>query len=269
MKPSDQGPFSRQSFLGPHSQEYIEQCVVGIAGLGGGGSHIVQQLAHLGFLKFVLFDPDGIEESNLNRLVGATARDVVDKTLKIDIARRMILSIRPQAEVLAFSEPWQARPEFLRRCDLVFGCVDGLDQRRQLEATTRRYLIPLIDIGMDVYEGTPPSVSGQVILSMPGHPCMSCMSFLNDDDLTREAEAYGAAGSRPQVVWPNGFLASAAVGIAVDLVTDWSQSLRGPVYLSYRGNLGMLTQDPFLQHAPKHCSHFDVANVGPPRFRPM
>ena len=95
------------------------------------------------------------------------------------------------------------------------------------------------------------------------------MSFLNDGDLAREAEAYGAAGSRPQVVWPNGFLASAAVGVAVDLVTDWSQSLRGPVYLSYRGNLGMITEDPFLQHAPKHCSHFDVANVGPPKFRPM
>jgi hypothetical protein len=36
-----------------------------------------------------------------------------------------------------------------------------------------------------------------------------------------EAEKYGAAGSRPQVVWPNGVLASTAVGLAVQLLTPW------------------------------------------------
>lgn len=84
----DQSAFSRQYFLGPNSQQQIVACVVGIAGLGGGGSHIAQQLAHLGFRNYILFDRDVIEESNLNRLVGGTMQDVIDKRLKIEIARR-------------------------------------------------------------------------------------------------------------------------------------------------------------------------------------
>jgi ThiF family len=58
---------------------------VGLAGLGGGGSHIVQQLAHIGFQRFVVYDGDVVEESNLNRLVGATSIDVPAETPKLYI----------------------------------------------------------------------------------------------------------------------------------------------------------------------------------------
>jgi hypothetical protein len=35
---------SRQSFLGEEFEQTCEVCVVGVVGLGGGGSHIAQQL---------------------------------------------------------------------------------------------------------------------------------------------------------------------------------------------------------------------------------
>lgn len=262
-------PFSRQSFLGPRSQEFIERCVVGIIGLGGGGSHIVQQLAHLGFLRYVIFDCDRMVSSNLNRLVGAVAQDVIDVTPKVDIAERLIRGVRPSADVRKIPDIWQKHSTQLRQCDLVFGCVDGFDQRRQLEVFLRRYLIPLIDIGMDVHqpEGRAPAISGQVMLSMPGHACLTCMGFLNDARLTREAARYGDAGMNPQVVWSNGVLASTAVGLGVDLLTDWSLSLRGPVYLSYRGNEGTLLPDPLLSLLPERCPHFPLQQAGPPQFR--
>lgn len=44
--------FTRQTFLGQHSQTAIECAAIGIVGLGGGGSHIVQQCAHLGARRF-------------------------------------------------------------------------------------------------------------------------------------------------------------------------------------------------------------------------
>src|SRR3546814_8395938 len=68
--------YSRQSFLGPDSDQALEAATIGFGGLGGGGSHAVQQAAHLGIGNFVLDDPDAIEDSNLNRLVGGTALDV-------------------------------------------------------------------------------------------------------------------------------------------------------------------------------------------------
>jgi hypothetical protein len=44
--------------------------------------------------------------------------------------------------------------------------------------------------------------------------------------LAAEAARHGDAGGRPQVVWPNGALASTAVGLAVDLVTGWTRKNR-------------------------------------------
>lgn len=262
--------YSRQSFLGPESEKVFRQTTVAVIGLGGGGSHIVQQLAHLGFLHFILYDPDVIEESNLNRLVGATEDDVKKKNPKVEIAMKIIKGIHANAILSGNKVNWQNKPEDLRQADIIFGCVDSFLQRKELEACARRYLIPYIDIGMDVFqiENEPPRMAGQVILSMPGEPCMFCMGFLNDNNLRKEATRYGDAGSMPQVVWPNGILASTSVGIAVDLLTDWTKSLRKGVYLSYDGNTGIMQPHVRLQYLNvQKCPHYPLDDVGEPLFR--
>jgi len=264
---------SRQSFLGPNSDQIIQTATVGVVGLGGGGSHIVQQLAHIGFQNYVIYDHEVIEDSNLNRLIGGTVVDVEKKQQKIQIAIRVIKGLQLAANIKAVPARWQDDPLPLRTCDIVFGCVDGFAERRELEITTRRYLIPLIDIGMDVQpsvEGQPPRIGGQVILSMPGDLCMTCLGFLNEKTLAKEAARYGAVGNKPQVVWPNGVLASTAVGIAVDLLTDWTRSLRRSVYLSYDGNSHMMQPHIRLQFLNgETCTHFPLGNVGDPVFKAL
>jgi len=89
--------YSRQSFLGPNSEELISKCTIGVVGLGGGGSHIVQQLAHIGFQRYVLYDDDIVEESNLNRLVGASAIDVLSETPKLHISKMVIYSLQGES----------------------------------------------------------------------------------------------------------------------------------------------------------------------------
>jgi hypothetical protein len=261
--------FSRQGFLGAAGQAAIDQVRVGICGLGGGGSHIATQLAHLGVLDYKLFDADGAEETNLNRTVTLIESDVAAGTLKVEAARRRILEVRSAARVEAMPFQWQDRAETLRTCDVVFGSVDVFSERRDLEATCRRFLIPLIDIGMDVTPVTngPPAMAGQIILSMPGDACMFCMGFLNEHNLKLEAQRYGAAGDHPQVIWANGILASTAVGVFVDLLTNWSGSLRERVHLVYRGNEGTIRPDNRLPHVPRSCPHYPLDQVGEPRFR--
>src|SRR5438309_6608817 len=112
--------FSRQSFLGKNSQEIIEEAIAGIVGLGGGGSHIAQQLAHVGFLNYRIYDGDVAENSNLNRLIGAKEIDPATKTPKIEIAQRLIKGIRKEAVVESYPCRWQDNPEPLRGCDLIF-----------------------------------------------------------------------------------------------------------------------------------------------------
>jgi len=98
---------------------------------------------------------------------------------------------------------------------------------------------------------------------------MKCMAFLTDDKLGKEAALYGAAGGRPQVVWPNGVLASTAVGLAVDLLTDWTRTLRGPVYLTYDGKRNLLVRHPFMALPVQACPHYPLDHVGDPILRKL
>jgi hypothetical protein len=263
--------YSRQSFLGEAGQAAIEKTRVCVSGLGGGGSIIAPELAHLGFHNIALFDADYGDETNLNRTMTLVEADIAAGTLKVEAAKRRILEINPRANVEIYACRWQEKLEIVQASDLVFGSVDSFSERQQLEACCRRYLIPYIDIGMDIHsagEG-PPGMGGQVILSMPGYACMFCMGFLTEEKLGREAAHYGAAGGKPQVVWANAVLASTAVGIAVDLLTGWTQSVRGAIYLSYRGNTGTVTPHSRLPHIPKVCVHYPVDEVANPVFKKL
>lgn len=258
----------RQSFLGPDSERLLANCRVGIVGLGGGGSHVAQQLVHVGVRRFVLPDPQTIEETNLNRLVGATAADAILEVPKVHALGRLILSVAPDAHVTLLLKRWQEGPNALRPCDVLVGCVDTFAQRAELERCARRFLIPYLDIGLDVtqVEGEPPQMAGQVFLSMPGKPCLWCAGYLTDERLAREAEEYGAAGSRPQVVWANGVLASTAVGLLVDVVTGWTGAGEETVYLSYDANRGTVVPHPRLPFMAPTCRHYDTRELGTPTF---
>ena len=109
-------------------------------------------------------------------------------------------------------------------------------------------------------------MAGQVILSLPGSPCMRCLGFLTQERLAQEAAKYGDIGGRPQVVWGNGVLASTAVGVAIDLFCNWSGSPRRVVYLSYDGNLGYVTPHPTLPYLNPGCQHYPLSDVGPPQY---
>jgi hypothetical protein len=253
-------------------QHHLDGTRIAVLGLSGGGSHIVQQLAHIGFQHFTLYDPQEIEETNLHRLVGARSSDVTDKRSKVGIAERVVREVRPFAQVDAHASVWQDNPEPLRRFDLIFGCVDTFAARREIEVFSRRFRIPYIDIGMDVttLPGSPPRMAGQVILSEPDGPCMFCMGYLNDSVLTREAARYGDVGGRPQVVWANGVLASTAIGLALDYLTGWTGPVEQARFLSFDGNRGTLQPDArwtYCKGGP--CSHYSPEDLGDPRPRPF
>ena len=152
----------------------------------------------------------------------------------------------------------------LSTCDIVFGCVDGLGERQQLEAFCRRHLIPYIDIGLVVKGLKNPVLAGQVIVSMPGFPCMKCLGFLDDRDLAAEAQAYGDAGNNPQVIWGNLVLGGTAVNLAVKILTGWAGEPKLPIYLQYNGNDDSLVPHERMRHLnlSKPCPHFHPDDVG-------
>ena len=260
----------RQSFLGANSEARLAAATVGLVGLGGGNSHVAQQLAHLGICGFVLLDDDIISPTNLNRLVGGTLEDVKAERPKVEIATRVIRAVNPDARIVMRSARWQEVGDLLKGCDIIVGGLDHIGSKDELEAFCRRFMIPYIDMGMDV-TSLPNSrqslVSGQVVLSMPGEPCLRCLQLVTDERLKAEAQRYGVAGSRPQVVWPNGVLASTAVGLVVQLVTPWMADPPRSAYFAYDANLGTVTpSDRLTRRRGKPCPHYPAKAVGDPMF---
>lgn len=258
----------RQGFLGREAPRVFAQSRIGIVGYGGGGSHVGQQLAHIGFKNVLVFDRDVFQESNLTRLVGSLDADVRDQTLKTRIAERTFTGIRPDSNFERYDNWWQENREELSRCDVVFSCVDRFERKRDLEYFCRSRMIPLIDIGMKVVQtdGSSPAIYGQVTLSMPGEICLRCLNVTTEKNLANEAADYGA-GPQPQVVWPNGVLASTGVGIAVQLLTAWAGEDLPPLRLDYNGKLGSLTPAGILSsQASIRCSHFSHLDLGDPRL---
>jgi len=260
----------RQSFLGGQSDARLAAATIGLVGLGGGNSHVAQQLAHLGIGGFVLADDDIITLTNLNRLIGGTLDDVKAERSKVEIAARIIRAVNPAARIVVRQAKWQEAGEFLKGCDIIVGGLDHIGSKDELEAFCRRFMIPYIDMGMDVTalpESWESLVSGQVVLSTPGEPCLRCLHLVTEEQLKAEAQRYGAAGSRPQVVWPNGVLASTAVGLVVQMITPWMHDPPRSAYFVYDANLGTLTpSDRLARRLGRPCPHYPAKAVGDPMF---
>lgn len=266
---SEEDRYDRQGFLGPNAQAVIEAARIGVVGLGGGGSHVVQQLAHLGFQNLVSCDPQRIAETNLNRLIGATTKDISDRSFKTHIAARLFRGLQPEANIDDQPLGWEAKASALRGCDIIIGAIDGFAARRDLEVFCRTHLIPLVDVGMKVLrpENAPPEIRGQIILSMPGDICMHCLQFLTPANLAEDVQVYDK-DPQPQVVWPNGVLASSAIGYAMGLLTGWSGPSIPSVRMDYRGSQMTLAPSNMAAALKGHtCPHFPLSHCGDPRYQ--
>jgi len=247
---------SRQSFLGSEHEGVLASSHIGIIGLCGGGSHIAQQLAHVGIGKFTLADFDIVEKTNLTRMVGATPNDIGKR--KTDVISDVIKTIKPDTSVTQINDKWLSGETEFQKCDVIFGCIDKYAERDNIERFCRHHSIIYIDIGMDVHkEDNGFSISGQVIISEANSPCMRCLGLLTDERLGMEAAQYGEAGGTPQVVWANGVLASLAIGQLMATLLPWSTSLERYAMVEYDGNRQTVSKSNRLDILKKHkCSHY-------------
>src|ERR1700727_789777 len=114
----------------------------------------------------------------------------------------------------AWSVPLRATSIRHSRLTSLSAQLDRRDAREAVNAFCRRYLIPLIDIGMEIRSTGEhlASADGQMIVNLPGESCMRCW-FLTDADLAAERKEMPAGYDRnpdasgdPQVVSMNGGL---------------------------------------------------------------
>lgn len=218
--------FARQTpWFTEEGQRQLGNLRVAIAGLGGTGSHVAQQLAYLGVRGFALIDPDCVDLTNLNRLVGAILADL--DTPKVHVVRRLIRQIAPEATVNAVRSRVQLPDalDALKTADVIFGCVDNDGARLVLNEIALAYRVPYFDLatGLDAENG---EVTGGGRLSFvdSAGPCLVCAGDIDLDEARhhldppvlqaerrRAGYVAGLEVPAPAVVSVNGLVASIAV----------------------------------------------------------
>jgi molybdopterin/thiamine biosynthesis adenylyltransferase len=233
--------------FGTAGQAAVASLRVAIVGLGGTGSVVASQLAHLGVRDMLLVDPDKVEETNLNRLVCSTPTDVWRP--KVEVAARHVHAISPETKVkvVAGDVVDDHVAKELLGVDFIFACTDSQASRAVLNQLAYQYLIPCIDMGVGIHAtgDVIRFIAGRVQMLSAGLPCLICTDKLDYEQVRREmlteeqrkADQYiqGAAVPQPAVISLNSSMSSAAVTMFLASVAGVPSAAR---MLSYDGKLG-------------------------------
>ena len=253
---TNEGRFLRQEALfGKEGQEKIGSTHVAIVGVGGIGTHEVQQLPLLGTQEFTLIEPQELDETNKNRYVGHRHDDPIPGTAKLEIARRTILAVNPEAVIHCVPFPIEAgeAEDALSKVDVVFGCLDHEAPRFHLNELAASLGKPLIDAATEIFPGEVIRYGGRVFVCWNRPGCLVCCNVLDmeevnaqlgsEEERANRRRVYGieldGGGSGPSVVSLNGTIASIAITEFMVAITG----LRSPVRLTtYYGEQGRFTK---------------------------
>ena len=111
--------------IGKENVEKVSRASVALFGVGGVGGFAAEALVRSGVGEITVFDNDTIAESNLNRQIISTAKNIGED--KTEAIRKRLLSINPALKFTAHKEFYL--PETADKYDLsVFDCVlDAVD----------------------------------------------------------------------------------------------------------------------------------------------
>lgn len=204
--------YDRQTkLLGEMGNQLLRGLSVGVIGLGGVGSLLVEYLARLGVGRLIVADPDRIDVTNLPRLTGATHWDArflltaqgrpewlrrLGKrfaTTKVRLARRLAKRANPEV-VFEGLRGDVTMPEVAERfvgCDYLFLAADTMQARLVFNAIVHQYLVPGVQMGS---KALPDSVTGELtqVFSVvrpinPASGCLWCSGLISSSKLQEES----------------------------------------------------------------------------------
>ena len=250
--------FDRQvRAFGQDFQRRLGNLRVGLVGVGGLGSAIVEYLARMGAREWVLVDPDVVELANLNRLVNATVADAQKARPKVNVARSAIRQSNPRAYVRALqADVFDPQAQHaLKGCDLLIVATDNHSSRMALNRLAVQYLIPLVHLGFNIDVGQVANlptgqvnnlsyvtdVSGEFAIPDLGRWCLQCAGIVDPQqagwELASPAQrailrqrGYVAGTPAPAIRHLDGLIAALAAAEIHNLVHAFKPQQR---YLAY------------------------------------
>ena len=278
---ADSARYDRNArFFGQSGQDALAAANVAVVGVGGLGTHVVQQLALLGVGSLVLIDSEEVDDTNRNRYVGLRHDDPVPGMPKVELGRRLAGEVNPAVEVVPIPECLRSQPAFdaIIESDYVFGCLDNDGSRLILNELCLAYAKPYFDLASDIIEdGT--SYGGRVCVVGDDKGCLVCydeldlqaaqVDLMSDKQRKDYADIYGVQLSDlgrvgPSVVSINGVVAS--LGVTEFMLMATGVPRRPSKVLKYYGERGVITAptrspDPDCYHCTAIRGKTDAAGV--------
>lgn len=242
-------------FFGADGQAKVRNAHVAVAGCGGLGQHVIQQLAFLGVGKLTLIEDEALSRSNFNRYILARYDDPIPGTHKIDNALRAISAIDPSIEVIPVRNSIRSREAFdeLRPVHSIFSCFDNDGARLILNEYAKAYAKEYFDLASDIEQDAGLRYGGRVVHIDQTPGCLVCLGHIDLVAAREDLESEGARQDRtkiygvdaglldeggPSVVSINGVVASLAV-------TEYMVGVSGirppRQLLVYHGDRGIVT----------------------------
>jgi adenylyltransferase/sulfurtransferase len=154
--------------VGPEGQERLSRARVTCVGAGGLGSPALLYLAAAGVGTLSVFDPDPLEETNLQRQVLFTTADLGRNKAEAAFARLAALNpyVRVAAQSVAITS--QNALELLAGSDVIVDGTDSFAARYLLSDAAVLLKTPLVHASVFRFEG-------RATVFAPGGPCYRCL----------------------------------------------------------------------------------------------
>lgn len=163
--------YARQELLpeiGPEGQQRLCEARVAVVGAGGLGAPALTYLAAAGVGRLTIIDGDRVDRTNLHRQ--PIYRDADVGSWKAEAARRFLVELNPQIEVVAVREYLTAENalDLLRGQDLVISGADNFPTRYLVSDACVLAGVPLIDAAILRFEG-------RLSVFLPRQGCYRCL----------------------------------------------------------------------------------------------
>lgn len=133
-----------------HLNEKFKGQRIGIVGLGGTGSYVLDMVAKTPVDEILLFDGDEFLQHNAFRSPGAPSTETLNKRIKkVDYYASIYSQMRRGIKVFP-EKITEANIDLLKSLSYVFICIDSNRARSVIISRLREWSIPFIDAGLGV-----------------------------------------------------------------------------------------------------------------------
>ena len=145
--------YSRLRLIPWWDQERLKNATIMVVGAGAIGNELIKNLTLLGIGRILIYDMDGIENTNLTRSVLYRAKDV--GRYKAEVAAERAMEINPDVKTKAFIANIidDVGLGVFRRMDVVLGGLDNREARLSINQSCYKVNKPWIDGAIEALNG--------------------------------------------------------------------------------------------------------------------